>query len=169
PDGRRATGLCAANHELVLTVADGRTRRSSLVYGMEPDLPAAGALLHAQRVRVQALARACGLRDPLARRLSAAADAFLVRRASTDGMTILAGYPFFTDWGRDTMIALPGCALTTHRYEDAESILRTFAANEKDGLLPNLFSDKDAPPQYNTVDAALLCLNCLWLYHARTG
>lgn len=81
----------------------------------------------------------------------------------------MAGYPFFTDWGRDTMIALPGCTLTTHRYEDAKSILRTFAANEKDGLLPNLFPDQDAPPQYNTVDAALLFLNCLWLYHARTG
>ena len=169
PDGRRATGLCAANHELVLTVADGRTRRSSLVYGMEPDLPAAGALLHAQRVRVQAQARACGLRDPLARRLSAAADAFLVRRASTDGMTILAGYPFFTDWGRDTMIALPGCALTTRRYGDARSILQTFLAHERDGLMPNLFPDQDAPPQYNTVDAALLFFNCVWLYHRQTG
>ena len=169
PDGRRATGLCAANHELVLTVADGRTRRSSLVYGMEPDLPAAGALLNAQRVRVQAQARACGLRDPLARRLSAAADAFLVRRASTDGMTILAGYPFFTDWGRDTMIALPGCALTTRRYGDARSILQTFLAHERDGLMPNLFPDHDAPPQYNTVDAALLFFNCVWLYHRQTG
>ena len=81
----------------------------------------------------------------------------------------MAGYPFFTDWGRDTMIALPGCTLATHRYEDAKSILRTFAANERDGLLPNLFPDQDAPPQYNTADAALLFLNCLWLYHARTG
>ena len=84
-------------------------------------------------------------------------------------MTIVAGYPFFADWGRDTMIALPGCALTTGRYADARSILRTFAAHEQDGLMPNLFPENGAPPQYNTVDAALLFLNCLWLYHRHTG
>ena len=84
-------------------------------------------------------------------------------------MTIIAGYPFFADWGRDTMIALPGCTLTTGRYQDAKSILRTFAANEKDGLMPNLFPENGAPPRYNTVDAALLFVNCLWLYHRRTG
>ena len=121
----------------------------------------------AQDARAQA--EAAGLHSELGRALSAAADAYIVDRASTGGKTIVAGYPFFTDWGRDTMIALPGCTLSTRRYEDAQSILRTFAANEKDGLLPNLFPDQDAPPQYNTADAALLFLNCLWLYHARTG
>ena len=113
-------------------------------------------MLAGQAQRRRAQAGAAGLRSELGKALSAAADAYIVDRASTGGRTIVAGYPFFTDWGRDTMIALPGCTLTTHRYEDAKSILRTFAANEKDGLLPNLFPDQDAPPQYNTVDAALL-------------
>ena len=134
-----------------------------------PRLPRGGAVLSDQGRRRKAQAAAAGLRSPLGKVLSEAADAFVVDRASTGGKTIIAGYPFFTDWGRDTMIALPGCTLSTGRWEDAKSILRTFAENERDGLLPNLFPDQDAPPQYNTVDAALLFINCLWLYHVRTG
>ena len=169
PDGRPATGLCAAAGQFLFETAPGQTRTFAVVFGTQPGLPQAAAVLAGQAERRRAQAEAAGLHSELGRALSAAADAYIVDRASTGGKTIVAGYPFFTDWGRDTMIALPGCTLTTHRYEDAKSILRTFAANEKDGLLPNLFPDQDAPPQYNTVDAALLFLNCLWLYHARTG
>ena len=169
PDGRPATGLCAAAGQFVFTAAPGRTQDFAVVFGLAPALPAARTLLAAQARRRRAQAAAAGLKSPLGRALSAAADAFLTRRASTGGMTIVAGYPFFADWGRDTMIALPGCALTTGRYADARSILRTFAAHEQDGLMPNLFPENGAPPQYNTVDAALLFLNCLWLYHRHTG
>ena len=169
PDGRPATGLCGAAGHFVFETAPGETKEFAVVFGTEPALPKAAGVLAGQAQRRRAQAGAAGLRSELGKALSAAADAYIVDRASTGGRTIVAGYPFFTDWGRDTMIALPGCTLTTHRYEDAKSILRTFAANEKDGLLPNLFPDQDAPPQYNTVDAALLFLNCLWLYHARTG
>ena len=154
---------------VVFEAAPGETRECAVVLGTEAKLPRAGAVWAGQAKRRRAQAEAAGLHTELGRALSAAADAFVVDRASTGGKTIVAGYPFFTDWGRDTMIALPGCTLATHRYEDARSILRTFAANERDGLLPNLFPDQDAPPQYNTADAALLFLNCLWLYHARTG
>ena len=169
PDGRPATGLCAAAGQFLFETAPGQTRTFAVVFGTQPGLPQAAAVLAGQAERRRAQAEAAGLHSELGRALSAAADAYIVDRASTGGKTIVAGYPFFTDWGRDTMIALPGCTLSTRRYEDAQSILRTFAANEKDGLLPNLFPDQDAPPQYNTADAALLFLNCLWLYHARTG
>ena len=169
PDGRPATGLCAAAGQFLFETAPGQTRTFAVVFGTQPGLPQAAAVLAGQAERRRAQAEAAGLHSELGRALSAAADAYIVDRASTGGKTIVAGYPFFTDWGRDTMIALPGCTLSTRRYEDAQSILRTFGANEKDGLLPNLFPDQDAPPQYNTADAALLFLNCLWLYHARTG
>ena len=169
PDGRPATGLCAAAGQFLFETAPGQTQTFAVVFGTQPGLPQAAAVLAGQAERRRAQAGAAGLHSELGRALSAAADAYIVDRASTGGKTIVAGYPFFTDWGRDTMIALPGCTLSTRRYGDAQSILRTFAANEKDGLLPNLFPDQDAPPQYNTVDAALLFLNCLWLYHARTG
>ena len=169
PDGRPGSGLCAAAGHFTFSAAPGEVKDCALVFGAEARLPKAGAVTAGQARRRRAQAEAAGLRGELGRALSAAADAFVVERASTGGKTIVAGYPFFTDWGRDTMIALPGCTLSTHRYADAKSILRTFAANERDGLLPNLFPDQDAPPQYNTVDAALLFINCLWLYHARTG
>ena len=97
-----------------------------------------------------------------------APDKFLSNRESTDGLTILAGFPFFEDWGRDTMIALPGICISTGRFDSAKSILRTFAFYEKDGLMPNLFPEGENEPLYNTVDAALLFINCVWLYYEKT-
>jgi predicted glycogen debranching enzyme len=87
-----------------------------------------------------------------------AADQFIVARASRDepdGHTILAGYPWFTDWGRDTMIALPGLTLVTGRPEIARQILRTWARYVDQGLIPNRFPDAGDQPEYNTADAAL--------------
>jgi len=104
------------------------------------------------------------------RRLTLAADQFIVVRgapahagASIDdrrGATIIAGYPWFGDWGRDTMIALPGLAVTTGRHREAASILRTFAQHLSQGMLPNRFPDDGEAPEYNTVDATL------WYFHA---
>ncbi len=74
--------------------------------------------------------------------------------------TMIAGYPWFTDWGRDTMIALPGLTLATGRLPVADSLLRTFARYVDQGMLPNLFPDAGTPPEYNTVDGTL------WYFHA---
>jgi predicted glycogen debranching enzyme len=93
-----------------------------------------------------------------------AADEFLVPRI-VDGRpltTVLAGFPWFSDWGRDTMISLIGLMLVTRRFEDARGALETFARFCRDGLIPNLFDDYGGPPQYNTVDASL------WFLHAST-
>jgi predicted glycogen debranching enzyme len=92
--------------------------------------------------------------------LVAAAEQFLVRRASTDGPTVIAGYHWFGDWGRDTMISLPGLTLTTRRFEEARGILRTFARYVDQGMLPNCFPNVGEHPEYNTVDATL------WWFHA---
>ncbi len=92
------------------------------------------------------------------RHLVLAADQFVVRRptaADPNGQSIIAGYPWFSDWGRDTMIALPGLTLATGRPEVAASILRTYAQFVDQGMLPNRFPDAGETPEYNTVDATL--------------
>ncbi|HEX4825120.1 MAG TPA: amylo-alpha-1,6-glucosidase [Candidatus Polarisedimenticolaceae bacterium] len=111
-------------------------------------------LLERQRARRKVAAELAGPDDPLARALALAADAFVVRRGE-DLRTIIAGYPWFTDWGRDTMIALPGLCLATGRHDDARKILRAFAAGVEDGLVPNRFPDAGGPAEYNTADASL--------------
>ncbi|MBI2466217.1 MAG: glycogen debranching enzyme family protein [Candidatus Rokubacteria bacterium] len=98
-----------------------------------------------------------------------AADQFVVRRptaAVPDGMSVIAGYHWFGDWGRDTMIALPGLTLT--RPEVARSILATFARFVDRGMLPNRFPDAGADPEYNTVDATLWYFEAIRAYHAAT-
>lgn len=97
--------------------------------------------------------------------LTLAADQFVV--ASSDKVaraTIMAGYPWFTDWGRDTMIALPGLCLTTRRFGVAKDILSAFAGAVKDGLLPNRFSDSGAGAEYNTADASLWFFQAIYAY-----
>ena len=101
-----------------------------------------------------------------------AADQFIVRRALPDdpnGRTVMAGYPWFGDWGRDTMISLPGLTLVTGRPEVAARILRTFAHFVDQGMLPNRFPDEGETPEYKGVDATLWYFEAIRAYHAATG
>jgi predicted glycogen debranching enzyme len=91
--------------------------------------------------------------DELVQTLTAAADHYIVSRGNQK--TVIAGYPWFTDWGRDTMIALPGLTLSTRRHDIARSILREFAGHVDRGMLPNRFPDAGETPEYNTIDATL--------------
>ncbi len=93
-----------------------------------------------------------------------AGDQFIVYRQSIAGPTVIAGYPWFNDWGRDTLIALPGLALTTQRFDLAKGLLRTFGRYCHYGLIPNAFPDADAEPFYNSIDAALWWIETLGLY-----
>ena len=140
-DGRRAQGLTAANHRIRFTMSDGGRRKLEIVYSLEENVPSASSILRGAQRRMRRLEKQCGLHHPAARQLAVSADAFIVQRQSTGAKTILAGYPFFEDWGRDTMIALPGCTLATGRFEDARSILETFLEHERGGLMPNLFPE----------------------------
>ena len=113
------------------------------------------------------LASAARLRPPAPAQLVLAADQFIARRGSARdagaagvdaadaGATVIAGYPWFADWGRDTMVSLPGLTLHTGRPEIAARILRTYAAFVDQGMLPNRFPDEGETPEYNTVDASL--------------
>ena len=168
-DGRPARGMTGSCCTVTKTAAPGETVTFEVIFSLEKENASARELMEAAEARLKAVENCGGYTDPIARRLALSADAFIARRDSTGGKTILAGYPLFSDWGRDTMIALPGCCLATGRFEDAKSILRTFLAYEKDGLVPNLFPEGEAKPMYNTVDAALLLIDCVWQYVRRTG
>lgn len=101
-----------------------------------------------------------GYCDSFANQLVLASGQFLTYRESTKMMTVLAGLPWFTDWGRDTMIAFTGLTLCTKRFKEAEEILLTFARYIRHGIVPNMFPDDNMPPLYNTVDASL------WYFYA---
>jgi predicted glycogen debranching enzyme len=97
------------------------------------------------------------------KRLAHAANAFICKRKRAEdgvGATILAGFPWFADWGRDSMISLPGLLLSTGRFKDAGQVLSVFAGHVSDGMVPNYFDDYSNEPTYNTVDASL------WFIHA---
>lgn len=168
-DGRPGRGMAGSCCEITWQIPAGETRRLWLVVSDRDTVLTAEGILKDQADHLQAAADRCGLKDPIARQLAMAADAFICRRDSTEGKTILAGYPLFSDWGRDTMIALRGCCLSARRFEDAESILRTFLKYEKNGLMPNLFPEGGQKPLYNTADAALLLIDSVWQYYQRTG
>jgi predicted glycogen debranching enzyme len=118
-------------------------------------------------------ARPAGERAPAwIQHLVLAADQFVVARPLPDdpaSMSVIAGYPWFGDWGRDTMISLPGLAVCTGRDEVARRILLTFARFVDRGMLPNVFPDSGAAPEYNTVDAALWYFEAVRAHHARAG
>jgi 4-alpha-glucanotransferase len=102
--------------------------------------------------------------SPIYQQLLKASDQFIVYRASIDGPTVIAGYHWFNDWGRDTLIALPGLTLTTGRFEIAKGLLQTFGRYCRYGLIPNAFPDVDSEPSYNSIDAALWWIETLGLY-----
>ena len=168
-DGRPLQGMAGSCCKIHFTIQAGQAQSLEVVFSDKPQSRSASVILNEQAARLSQVEESCPVTDPIARRLARSADAYIARRDSTGGKTILAGYPLFSDWGRDTMIALCGCTLSTGRYEDAKSILRTFLAYEQEGLVPNLFPEGDQAPMYNTVDAALLLIDCVWEYYRRTG
>ena len=167
-DGRPDSGLVSAGGRICITVAPGENKTFEILFSDKGIRTTGEKLLSQQEKRLKARQKQGNFRNEIARQLAAAAADYIAHRESTGGKTILAGFPFFGDWGRDTMIALPGCTLAREDYTTAASILRTFLAYEKDGLVPNLFPEGNNAPMYNTVDAALLLMNSIWLYYQRT-
>ena len=135
--------------------------------GENPSLDADAAWARRTAHEAEKLARGTQPDDPAwAAQLILAADQFIVTRG--EGHTVLAGYPWFSDWGRDTMIALPGLTLATGQPEIARSILATFARFVSEGMLPNRFPDGDETPEYNTVDATLWYFEAIRVYIEQT-
>jgi predicted glycogen debranching enzyme len=106
-------------------------------------------------------------RTDFAAQLVMAADQFIVDRG--EGKTVIAGYPWFSDWGRDTMIALPGLTLSTNRHNIAKSIITEFSLHISQGMIPNRFPDRGEEPEYNTVDATLWYFEAIRAYVEATS
>lgn len=167
-DGRPETGRAFAVQKIHMKIPAGAKRNLEIVFSDRKEVPEAGQIIEKMKIFRSRLEEQSGFHSPVARMLAKSAHQFIAKRESTSGKTILAGFPFFEDWGRDTMIALPGICISTGQYKDAKSILRTFAENERNGLMPNLFPEGGKEPMYNTVDAALLFINCVYLYYKAT-
>ena len=116
--------------------------------------------------RRKELVKIAEVKDEFSQQLILAADQFIVSRGA--GKTIIAGYPWFSDWGRDTMIALPGLTLATNRPDIAKSILLEFSNHISEGMLPNRFPDEGEIPEYNTVDATLWYFEAIRAYIEKT-
>jgi predicted glycogen debranching enzyme len=120
-----------------------------------------------ERGRRDALVFEAEAEDEFSQQLVLAADQFIVRRGA--GHTVIAGYPWFSDWGRDTMIALNGLTLAANRPEIAKNILLEFSRHISEGMLPNRFPDAGEIPEYNTVDATLWYFEAIRAYVEKTG
>lgn len=171
-DGRDAVGCALSNHRIHCPFKTGH-QIYYLVYSMKDpgsiDEAWVEAAIQKEIRHQQRLMDRAGFRDPVARMLSKSANQYLTWRETTESQSVIAGFPFFGDWGRDTMIALAGCTLAAHQFESAKSILRTFMAYCKKGLMPNMFPEDDAKPLYNTVDASLLFIEMIYLYLKTSG
>lgn len=123
----------------------------------DPSKRNAVKVLNTERKRRENIVRDHSLNDSI-RRLVLAADQFIVARGKLN--TIIAGYHWFADWGRDTMISIPGLCLAVGRFREAKQILKQFLDSVSEGMLPNRFPDYGELPEYNTIDATL------WFFHA---
>jgi len=123
-------------------------------------------LWNAERDRRNSLLKNSAI-DDLSRTLILASDQFIVKTEENLN-SVIAGYHWFLDWGRDTMISLPGLCISTHRTLEAKRILQTFANNIYQGIIPNRFSDHNGKPEYNTADATLWFFVACYRYYLAT-
>ncbi len=152
-------------YEIKIKCRPFETKKFSFICTIEEDFcKDAFQTIEANRKRIRNLIKKADWNDDFADALVQAADQFIVDRQSTGFKTVLAGLPWFTDWGRDTMIALQGLTLCTKRFEDARGILKTFARYVHHGLVPNMFPDEGLEPLYNTVDASLWYFYSVYKY-----
>ena len=141
---------------------------ATVIASLKPhDVSRAADLRRNETDRRRAIADAAPTEDAFTRMLALAADQYIVARG--DRNTVVAGYPWFTDWGRDTMIALPGLTLFTGRHDVARQVLAEFAQHVDMGMLPNRFPDAGEQPEYNTVDATLWFFEAIRAYATATG
>lgn len=173
-DGRPATDAQMALHTITF---DGKETNEQFYVLFEAEEERAAslatqsvdAMIETEIKRQKEYIAHSELKSTFAQQLVRASEQFVVNRDSTESKSIIAGYPFFTDWGRDTMIALWGCNLSTNQFEDARQIFRTFIRYEQRGILPNLFPEAGVEPMYNTIDASLLFIVSLYEYYQATG
>jgi predicted glycogen debranching enzyme len=170
-DSERERGLDYAEdlfNPCVLRFNFGQNRNATIVASTNAvDVHEAAKYREDELRRRRKLVSTLPVNDASVKSLVAATDQYIVSRG--DQKTVIAGYHWFSDWGRDTMISLPGLTLPTGRFDVARSILRTFAQHVDRGMLPNRFPDAGETPEYNTVDGTLWFFEAIRAYFAYTG
>lgn len=164
-DGRESIGITANNHFMSIEVDSHQEKVLDIVYSTKKTIQTLDSLIENETKRQLELLEHSQIKDEIGKQLVKSADQFLVDRESTNGKTLMAGYPFFADWGRDTMIAMVGCCISTRRFDEAKSIFRTFMKYCDKGLMPNMFPEGGHEPLYNTVDASLLFVCAIYEYY----
>lgn len=180
-DGKMPLGRSAVNHEITCRVDAGNCKTLEMVYSvktnanaqaegidLEKDLPSVETIKEQVCAYRKELREKADFTEELPSQLAVSANQYISDRVSTGKQTILAGFPFFEDWGRDTMISLPGCCLATRQFDTATAIFETFMQYCRKGLMPNLFPEGTQKPWYNTVDAALLFILAVYEYEKKS-
>lgn len=167
-DGREKYGCVAHNHHIYLEIPQKEKREFHIIYSMDEIKESADKIIQDAVDYRKNLVEKSSLKSEAAKMLVKSAHMFVAERKSTGGKSIIAGYPFFGDWGRDTMISLAGCCIYTGQLEDAKSILRTFMQYCRRGLMPNIFPEGSSEALYNTVDASLIFINTVYDYYKIT-
>jgi predicted glycogen debranching enzyme len=144
-----------------------KSQPATVIASTEPQRVANTAKLRRTEIaRREEIVKSAPVNDAMARQLALSADQFIAKRG--EGYTVIAGYPWFTDWGRDTMIALTGLTLPTGNADIAKGILREFAHHVDQGMLPSRFPDAGETPEFNAVDATLWFFEAVRAYLAYT-
>lgn len=165
PDVERHAVLGAVKYTLTPGINE-----IDVLINIAPEFRSAHTVFEERRKRYEELlikADAKSAPEPF-KRLVQAADDFIVHRKTTGKMTIIAGYPWFSDWGRDTMISIPGLTLETGRSDEALQMIEGFLSMSYMGIIPNNFPDEGEAPMYNTSDGTLWLFNALYLYYQHT-
>jgi predicted glycogen debranching enzyme len=168
-DGRDAVGATAHNHRLSIKILPKQKVVCDLIYSTTRIELTFDRMIKDETERQELLKKQSKLTDKIGLQLVQSADAYIVDRESTKGKSIMAGYPFFADWGRDTMISMVGLCISTKRFEEAKNIFRTFMYYCRKGLMPNMFPEGGNDPVYNTVDASLLFIGAIYEYYLESG
>ncbi len=159
-DGRMPSGKCFTDRIITFDDVNTPMEIAFSTEGFSDENPSSFEKTAENRLNhEEGLQSKAGFTGEITKELLRASDAYIVERENVQGKTVIAGYPFFEDWGRDTFIALSGLTLATKRYGDCKNILRTFGKYEKNGLLPNLFPEGGENAMYNSADAPLLFIN----------
>lgn len=168
-DGRDSIGSSMSYGQFEVNSTDAKSTVEFIISSENKFEYSASELIDLEVNRKKRIIYLSNTPNQFAERLALATDNYLVDRKSTGEKTIIAGYPFFGDWGRDTFWAFNGVCLQTNRFAEAKSILRSFISYEQNGLIPNMFPEADEYPFYNSVDAPLLFINSVYEYYLATS